>query len=140
MNLQTDKKAKESFFKEWLNNKFAGRIKWSDERTDYEDGIDCWIDDVPYDIKATRNNKLTIFKIYSKYPDNPYSPLLNHPDVRYLLPPIDGDGTDYVRTYSKRSVMDHLRNNPKTGIFTGDGNINYWIDISNLLYKPLKCN
>lgn len=58
-------------------------VRFTSELTDLSKGIDLFIYDKPYDLKASNSNKITIFRITAS---GLYCPLLKNKNVEYLFP------------------------------------------------------
>lgn len=130
MKEQTTQHNKENNFYKELVEVFGNRLTKATKEDDYTNGIDCYIDNKPYDFKATKGSTLTIFKFNpTGKPNKWYSPLTLHPDIPYLLPT---ETKGKYRVYTKASIMYFLRTNPKLSEYNGDGNINITVDISDL--------
>lgn len=133
MKQQSTQHSKENLFITYLSRKLGNRFQKASVEDDINNGIDCYIDGKPYDLKATKGNILTVFKFNpTGKPNKWYSPLTLHPDIPYLLPTND---PNKLRIYTKTSIMYYFRTNPNTGIYSGDGNINITVDISGLEYE-----
>lgn len=125
---QSRNRSKEATMKTNLIKAFGSRYREATENEDICCNIDCYIDNKPYDIKATYSNKISLFR---KIPTEVLwrTPILDNFTVPYLLPTLDAN---VFKVYTKSSILLHLANNPVVGQYTGDGNIQLWIDISNL--------
>lgn len=128
-NMQECFKSKEHFFRDALRDNLGASYKDASTMEDVHQGIDIYIDGVPFDLKASNKRKITVFR---KTPFKDwYSPLLKSPEVRYAFP-IYEIGAGYVgyEVYKKSDIIEHLASSPSFGKFTGDGNEQIWVSIA----------
>lgn len=123
---QADQHNKETqaltYLKQHLNHTFT------DVHNDYSTGIDFYYNGHPYDLKASKSNKLTVFK---RYKGKWYSPLLLHMEVPYAYTRWKDDRITHLLIFSKTTILEHLAHHQLT-TYVGDGNYNINIDISDI--------
>lgn len=112
-----------NYLKQHLNKTFI------DVHNDYSTGIDFYYEGKPYDLKASKSNKLTVFKLYKgKW----YSPLLNHMDVPYAYTRYKDDDISHLLVYSKDYILRNLTKCCPLTTYDGDGNLNVNLCLDNL--------
>lgn len=85
-------------------------VRFTDELTDLNKGIDLFIYDKPYDLKASNSNKITIFRITTS---GLYCPLLKNKNVEYLFPT---EVKGIYKVITKQEIFNEFI-------------LNYWMDI-----------
>lgn len=111
-----------AYLKQHLNHTFI------DVHNDYSTGIDFYYEGKPYDLKASKSNKLTVFKLYKgKW----YSPLLNHMEVPYAYTRYVDQQITHLLVYKKTTILESLAHHTLTS-YSGDGNYNINVDITDI--------
>lgn len=130
---------KEASFIQKLSDYCKETNKWfvdcTGTKADYIEGIDCYIDRRPYDLKCSDTKKLTIHKTLPN--GYKYKPQERHTDIPYLYClPTSGlcyvitkaELSAYIEYYKQAGKLSSMLSN-----YSGDGNQNVCIDIGPML-------
>lgn len=140
--LQDSLKEKEERFLKYLEIYWKSqgkKFRRASKEEDIKQGIDVYLDDQPFDVKASRENHrgeypLTAFKrIYKANEYEWYSPLTRHPEIPYLYS-VEQEDRFVVFGIKKSDILDNLDNLAihKSEI---DGNLNMNVDILKIADK-----
>lgn len=136
-NLQKPLKDKEERFLKYLElywKSHGRKFRRASDKEDIQSGIDIYLDDQPFDVKASRKNHrgeypLTILKrIYKDNEEYWYCPLTNHPEIPYLYS-VEFEDRFIVFGVKKEDINRKLDGNIIHKSET-DGNLNQNVDIS----------
>lgn len=129
---QADQHEKEERFIKFLSYNYTQHWKTysrASKEQDIKDGIDVFLDDIPYDLKISFG-RLSLFK---KHKGNWYSPIVEHMDINYLYV-IEYSDKFALFTLKKEDIlMELLKNKIQFSEYSGDGNFNINMDLERRL-------
>lgn len=117
-----------------LETYFANR-GFDFERASKEDdilkGTDFYLSNKPFDLKASDSGKLSLLRRTARR--GWYCPLTDHPSVDYAY--LYKGALHLINRALLLANIDSILNNPEVsfGSYSGDGNIQKWIDLSKIL-------
>lgn len=98
---------------------------------DFYKGTDFYLSSKPYDLKSSDSGKLSLLRRTAKR--GWYCPLTDHPSVDYAY--LYKGSLHLINRLLFLANIDSILNNPDVsfGSYSGDGNIQKWIDLSKIL-------
>lgn len=137
---QADKHTQEQTFVKWLLAHPNGHTIKDATNTskDFKNGIDLEIDGQPVDLKVTNSRKLSLFRksdLYDKHDGREgwECPILKHPNIPYLIIENHPEKKRYVGFLIRKLDLFNYLHLAPIGTYTGDGNVNKYLDLSNII-------
>lgn len=125
---------------ELLRRRYGDGYVRAGHEQDVYNGIDCYINGKPFDMKASESGCLSVFRHTKNR--GWYCPLVAHPDVDYLY--VKGGTAYYIDRGMLLSNFAQLAPKLRWGTYNGDGNYQAWVDLSpvikDLSYREVPLN